>query len=239
MNSYLLVNEIDEYSFSGLQVSGMAEINKIGFAVDAGVKSFQAAQNADVDMLIVHHGLFWKGADPRLVGVLHKRVSLLMDADISLYAVHLPLDMHEVVGHNSALLRTIGAVEERRFSKGVGALGRLEVSVSPVLVTELLSSALGCSPKVIDAENGRVRSIAVLSGAAGRGDFLEAIRLGADLFITGESCEWYHDANDYGCSVIFLGHHASEMIGLWELEKQVKRQFPDIETQYLDVPTGL
>src|SRR5450759_2407565 len=93
LNQYLRIAEIEDRSNNGLQVEGASEVSKIAFAVDACLASFEAAREAQVQMLITHHGLFW--SEVKLLSGPHfKRIKTLIDANINLYAAHLPLDEH-------------------------------------------------------------------------------------------------------------------------------------------------
>ena len=242
LDDLFTITTIDDYSLNGLQVEGSSEVNHIGFAVDSGLEVFEKAVKLGVDFLIVHHGLFWKGADTRMVGVYGKRVRTLLDADISLYGVHLPLDMHDILGNNVELIRIIGGKVTGGIGKhGSGYIGKIGVcepqSLSTIADTYRLT--LGATPTIIGNASTKVTKIAALSGAASRGDLLDAAAQGIELFITGEQSEWYHDAADYGISVMFLGHHASETTGVRALQKVMSEQFSAIKTVFIECPTGL
>jgi putative NIF3 family GTP cyclohydrolase 1 type 2 len=56
----------------------------------------------------VHHGWFWKNDDPRIVGQLYARLQLLMRREINLFAYHLPLDQHPIIGNNAQLAQILG-----------------------------------------------------------------------------------------------------------------------------------
>ena len=80
-------------AFNGLQVANRGVVTKIGVAVDAGLVPFQRAVAAEVDFLIVHHGMYWDM--PRaLTGPVYERVATLIAGNCALYSNHLPLDSH-------------------------------------------------------------------------------------------------------------------------------------------------
>ena len=218
-------------------------MTKVAFAVDAGLSTFEKVRKSGAQMVVVHHGLFWKGGDTRLKGVMLKRVRTLLDASISLFAVHLPLDMHDEVGNNVELVRMIGAeVTGGLDAHGAGFIGRQGTMAPQSLsaIKKTYETILGTSATLI-AENSskKVTKIAVLSGGGSRENLLEAIEQGAELFITGEQAEWYHDAKDYGIAVLFLGHHASETTGPLALMKRFEKEFPGVKTVFIENPTGL
>lgn len=243
LDTYLEVATIDDYGYNGLQVSGSPKLSKVAFAVDAGLEVFQKAKECGADMLVVHHGIFWKKADPRIVDVHGKRVSYLIENNLSLYGAHLPLDMHDEVGNNTEIIRLLGAeVTDRmgRHGKGfVGAIGTLRLPMTCEVIAEMLDHNLKTTSHLIDIVKTPVTKIASMSGAASRADFYEAVSKGVELFITGEQSDIFHEAQDYGVSVIFAGHHATEQTGIWALERKVNEEFPGLETTFLDIPTYL
>lgn len=243
LDTYLDVSLIDDYGYNGLQVTGTDQLKKVVFAVDAGLEVFQRANELDADMLIVHHGLFWKKSDPRIVGVHGKRIAYLIANNINLYGVHLPLDMHDEVGNNCEIIRMTGApVTERMGRHGngyIGAIGELNLPMKVDVIAEMLDHQLHSTSHIIDIAKEPVKKIAAMSGASSRADFYEAVAKGVELFITGEQSDIYHEAKDYGCSVIFAGHHATEQAGIWALQRKVNEVYPGLETAFLDIPTYL
>ena len=98
LDEVLATKEFSDVSYNGVQVGteeGMgAEVKKIATACTASLEAIDAAVEAGADTLIVHHGLFWRGADPRLTGNIYQRVKTLMEHNINLVAYHLPMDAH-------------------------------------------------------------------------------------------------------------------------------------------------
>ena len=106
LDEYLGVDEWEEKSLNGLQVEGVAEVDRVALATDAALATFAMAVEAGAGFLIVHHGLFW-GSVQAIVGPRRARIAALLDAGISLYAAHLPLDAHPGVGNNAVLARLL------------------------------------------------------------------------------------------------------------------------------------
>ena len=95
-------------SLNGLQIDNDgSEITKIAFAVDSSLDGFRRAAEIGAGMLFVHHGLFW-GPALRIQGSLRERIKALLDNNIALYGVHLPLDHHPVLGNNGVLAGLLG-----------------------------------------------------------------------------------------------------------------------------------
>ena len=60
LDKELKIKSFPDSSKNGLQVKCKPEVNKIGFAVDGCISTFEKAQKLKVDLLIVHHGINWK-----------------------------------------------------------------------------------------------------------------------------------------------------------------------------------
>jgi len=242
LDDFLRIAKIEDSSYNGLQVEGKAEIQKIAFAVDAGIEVFEKAKEQNADMLIVHHGLFWDKIDPRFIGANKKRIDILLGANMNLYGVHLPLDMHAEVGNNVELVKIVGAKVCGSFYKYrsdfIGAVGKFTEARNVSQLAEILENKLKTKTHILGADR-EVSSIAALSGGVGLDALHAAKEAGADLLIAGEKRDFYHLANDLGISVILAGHHASEQTGIWALQRHIKEKFPDLECVYIECPTGL
>ncbi|HLD76300.1 MAG TPA: Nif3-like dinuclear metal center hexameric protein, partial [Candidatus Norongarragalinales archaeon] len=108
-------------SKNGLQVKGKPTVGNVAVACDAALETIKKAADAKADLLIVHHGLFWKHQDPRTVRVTFERVDAAQKASLSIYAMHLPLDAHPVLGNNAVLARMLGIKNPKPCVKEEGA----------------------------------------------------------------------------------------------------------------------
>ena len=238
LDDYLQIATLKDYSYNGLQVEGRDEIRKVAVAVDAGRGAFKEAARVGADMLIVHHGLFWKGGDPRLSGLLKRRLDVLLDNKISLYAAHLPLDRHELIGNNASLLKIAGLnIQHEMFFHETSNYGWCSAYESPQPLSEIVAK-FGPDSHLVKGGSDTVKTIAALSGAASYEHIEEAAAAGADLFITGEKRDFYQLAHDLNISILYLGHNASETHGVRNLAGVIADRF-SIETIFLDIPTGL
>lgn len=229
-------------SLNGLQVGREdAEINKIAFAVDASLESFRRAVELKADLLFVHHGLYWGRVIP-VTGDFYKRMEMLIQNDLCLYAAHLPLDMNEEFGNNAGLANTLGlkSIEPFGEHKGVkiGVKGLLD---SPLTRDELIDKLFGGwdnTIKILPFGKDRIKSVAIISGDAPF-ELLQAIDEDIDLYLTGESSHvLYHTALEAGINVLFGGHYATEVYGVKLLAGKVSKEL-SLETVFIDVPTGL
>ncbi|MEM7009035.1 MAG: Nif3-like dinuclear metal center hexameric protein [Thermodesulfobacteriota bacterium] len=242
LDKYLKVNEIEDSSWNGLQFEGRSSVDKIAFAVDASVKSFEEAVEINADMLVVHHGHFWSNHNPSISGWSKDRIKVLYDNDLSLYACHLPLDRHKEVGNNAEILKLLGAPIKKEFmhhkGKNIGWLGERKRAVSITDIESKLNDKLDTKCIVLPFGTNNVKTIAVCSGGGSYSGFYEALEMGADLYITGDTAELYYTAQDSGMNVIFAGHHATETVGLKALSKVVQKKLK-VDTTFIDLPTGL
>jgi dinuclear metal center YbgI/SA1388 family protein len=241
LNEFLDVQAIQDRSNNGLQVEGAGEVEHVALAVDAGLAAFEGARRVGAQMLIVHHGLYW--SEPVMITGLHRRrLQLLFDAALSLYAVHLPLDFHSEVGNNATLARWLALEETGEFGdyKGypAGVAGTLPSELSLEVFTERVEKVLG-EPivRVWPFGRRRVRRVGIASGGAGA-LVEQAAEAGVDVYLTGEvSHSVYHQARELGLNVIFGGHYATETAGLKALAGHLGERF-HLRMTFLDLPTG-
>ena len=231
----LNVSHFSDYCPNGLQVEGRSEIKRIVSGVTASFELLQAAIGENADAILVHHGYFWRGENECLIGMKRRRIALLLANDVNLFAYHLPLDAHSEVGNNVQLGNRLGFVETGRFGgQNIAAYGNLSETISLRELGVNLEGVLSRKPLIIGNEAKLIRRIAWCTGAA-QDCFDEAIRLGVDVFITGEISErTVHAARESGVAFISAGHHATERYGIQELGEHVAKKF-GIAHQFIDI----
>ncbi len=241
LDTYLDVGRFKDASFNGLQVEGRPLVSRIVVGVTANLALIEAAVAADAQMVIAHHGLFWKGDDPRVVGFKRARLACVLASGLNVVAYHLPLDVHPQLGNNAELARRLQLKQTGTVGEyGLVSLGRL--GEGAVVATRTLAAFVARkfgSRVALHAESARpIRTIAWCTGAGGA-LLHDAIAAGADAFITGEVAEHHvHVARESGVALITAGHHATERGGVIALAAYVTRQF-GIEAQFVEVPSPL
>jgi len=243
LDEYLDAKNVKDNSWNGLQVEGGSEITKVMCAVDAGMEAFKKAAELGANMVVVHHGMFWKGVDPRYIGYTKKRIDFLVKHGISLYASHLPLDKHLESGNNVQLLKLLDLKVEQEFctyeGEVISVIGRSKKTKTIEEIQSVLEKELGATCKVLPFGKKEISTIAICSGGGANYAFLgEAIEKGVDLYLTGDSTEMYHLAKDVGINIVFAGHHATETVGVKALADVIEDKF-GIDTVFVDIPTGL
>lgn len=240
LDQYLQVRDFNDRSNNGLQVEGRAEVRRLGFAVDASLDAFQQAAAAQVDLLIVHHGLFW--SEPLMVTGSHgQRLHTLLSNDISLYGAHLPLDAHPEIGNNAEMARLLGLKPVEGFAAAHGRPVGLVATAEAELPHEELRLRLG---QVLGLEarawpfRPTAQRIGLLTGSA-VGAIGEAIAARLDALICGELAHMvYHAAKEAALGVVLGGHYATETLGPKALMRHLAREH-GLDTVWIEAPTGL
>ncbi len=235
---YLGSARIADYCPNGLQVQGRPVVQRIISGVTASQALLDAAVEAGADLLLVHHGYFWKGEDPCVTGIRQHRLKTLLGHDISLLAYHLPLDMHPEVGNNVQLARLLGfgidGPLEPGNPKSVGLVGHLEQPLSPVALQQHVSQMLDHEALLV-AGSRPVQRIAWCTGAA-QGQISQALAMGVDAYLTGEVSEQtVHIARETGLTFLAAGHHATERYGVQALGRYLAEHF-GVEHHFIDCP---
>jgi dinuclear metal center YbgI/SA1388 family protein len=239
----LSVERFDDFGPNGLQVPGAGEVSSLATGVSAHAKLFELAAAERVELLLVHHGLFWGAGAQVIDEPLKRRLQLLLDANIGLAAYHLPLDANPDIGNNALISRALGAQELTRFAlhagEPIGILARFPGDGVPAeelfaRVRELTTR----DPLVFETGPERVRLLAVVSGAGS--DYLaDAAAAGADAFLTGEPAERAMAiAHESGLHFIAAGHYATETFGIKALGEHLAQRF-GLRHVFLDVPNPI
>lgn len=229
LDELLNVSAFDDYCPNGLQVEGRHEVSTVVGGVTASQDLINAAIVHGADTLLVHHGYFWKGEDPRIIGMKHRRLSSLLDAGMNLLAYHLPLDAHPELGNNAQLASLLGLKTTGTFGRGggpeIGMVGELPQRVTGESLSEHIAEKLGRAPLHIPAGKDSIHTIAWCTGAA-QGYIEQAAALGMDAFLSGEISEQtVHQARELGIHYFSAGHHATERGGVMALGTHLADKF--------------
>lgn len=250
--------DFEDYCLNGLQVEGKEHIEKIAFGVSFNLRLVEKSIEKKADALIVHHGIFGKGFFV-LKGHKKKNVKMLLDHEVSLIGIHLPMDANPKMGHNALLLSAIGARPVESFE--MGFIGENVKGHTIDRVVDIYHEMLhdgdhersaaaadgGLSIFSLSSQKGFITirngpeipgKIAAISGGASN-LYEKAIEAGVDTFICGEIKE-HIPALSYETSTNFinLGHYNSEKPGVLALMKHIKNKF-DVEVEYVDIPNPI
>lgn len=246
LDAELRTSDIPDYSgaVNGLQVANRGRVSKVAVAVDASRAAVSEAAICGANLLIVHHGLFWNGAQP-LTGVTYEKFRTLFGADIAVYATHLPLDCHADLGNNVRLARALGLTPSGGFARyktiDVGVTGESDITTSELLArVEAFAGRYGGQVRTSVPVAGRTtRRWAICTGGGASTESLrEARERGVDTLIVGEGP--HHttvDALDHDFCVVYAGHYATETLGVQALGAWLELKF-GLPWTFLHLPTG-
>jgi dinuclear metal center YbgI/SA1388 family protein len=226
-----------DYCPNGLQVEGRGQVGKLVSGVTACRGLLEAAIDHKADAVLVHHGYFWKGENPRLIGIKRQRIACLLQHDISLLAYHLPLDEHPTMGNNAQLAHQLGVRVVGSLggddANSIGMEGVLATATSGGAFGQHIARVLGRTPLHIAAEREIMR-LAWCTGG-GQGFIERAVTLGVDAFISGEASEQtVHIARENNIHFFAAGHHATERYGVQALGEHLA-QVMSLEHLFIDI----
>lgn len=231
----LQVDRFKDYCPNGLQVEGKTEIRKIVSGVTASMALLHAAKEAGADLVLVHHGYFWRGEDARITGIKRQRLGFLINHNINLLAYHLPLDAHPELGNNAQLGKLLG-IEPLGYAGefNIVAHGNLAQAMPLSDFVQHVEECLQRKATVVGPQQKIVQKVAWCTGAA-QGYIDMAIELGVDVYISGEISEQTnHEALESGVSYISAGHHATERYGVQALGQHLADKF-GLEHEFIDI----
>jgi dinuclear metal center YbgI/SA1388 family protein len=235
LDELLCIGAFEDLGPNGLQVPAAREVERVVTGVTAQRELIERAVAQDAQLVLVHHGLFWRFNPVGLTPLLAERLRLLFRHDIALAGYHLPLDAHPEVGNNALLARALGCDAHVAF----GSVGRGGSLAEPVPITTLAERVAavcgGRVPLIFDGGPAAVRRIAIVSGGAA-GELPRAIAEGYDAFLTGEPKEHVMaDAREAGIHFIAAGHYATETHGIRRLGELVAERF-GVAHSFEDIP---
>lgn len=227
LDDLLDVRRYDDYAPNGLQVEGAEIVRTVASGVTASRALVEAAVHAGADVLLVHHGYFWRGEDPRVVGMKRARIAPLLAHNINLLAYHLPLDAHEIYGNNAQLARVLGWTVQGRFGGDppLAMYGELTTPMTAEDCALHIERALKRAPLFVSGGERMIRRVGWCTGAAQK--YIDAAAAqGLDAYITGEVSEHtVHVARELGIHFYAAGHHATERYGVAALGDHLAQRF--------------
>ena len=247
LDDELKTREVPDYdaAVNGLQLANSGDVTRVAAAVDFSGATVSAALREKADLLLVHHGMFWGGAEA-IVGPAFERLRAAIDGGLAIYSSHLPLDVHPTLGNNALFARELKLVPDGAFGRyrtiEIGVMGSASIATSELFDrVKAHSASFAATAVCTPIEKGRqTRRWAILTGAgASLATLSEAMARGVDTLIVGEGP--HHSAVaaiDLGVTVMYAGHYASEVFGVRALADHVAGRF-GLTTTFVDVPTGL
>jgi len=241
LDEFLKIREVEDSpnALNGLHLQNDGQVTRIGAAVDASETTIEMAIGRQVDLLIVHHGIFWGGLN-RLVGADFRKIKLAVSTNLAIYSAHLPLDLHPEVGNNILLAQAleIGRPEPFFLHKGQNLGFAVSTKIDRAGLIGRLERVLGRKLWVCPAGPSEVRRVGIVTGGAGA-QVERAKAEGIDTFVTGEGPHHtFALAEELRVNLIYGGHYATETFGVRALAERVASEFA-LPWSFLDHPSGL
>lgn len=230
LDAELRLADFTDASHNGLQVANSGNVTRICCGVDASLEFLQAAHAQGADLCIVHHGISWGDSLARIIGPAYDAVAFLIQNDMALYAAHLPLDAHPILGNNAQIADALGLENRSTFclyhGTPIGVQGTLP---SPRSFKSLCEHVQKITPggafHAVPFGKEKVQSVGIVSGGAS-GEVVQAIDAGLDVYITGEmNLQAYNAAKGANIHVIAAGHYATERFGVKAVGALLSRDF--------------
>ncbi len=234
-NDLLLTRPFNDYCPNGLQVEGRETIRCIVSGVTASFALLEAAKEQKADLLLVHHGYFWRTDSVVITGMMKRRLAFLLKEDMNLLAYHLPLDAHEELGNNVRLAQRLNITCLGPVARGSLVFhGRLDTPITAAALACLLQDKLGQKPLHIAGQSELISTVAWCTGAAQ--EYIDvAADLGVDAFLSGEISErTVHSARETGVHYFACGHHATERYGVMALGEHLAQRF-ELRHHFIDI----
>lgn len=237
MHTLLAPERFKDFTVNGLQVEGGDRVQRIMSGVTASQALLDEAAAWQADMVLVHHGYFWKNEPVAITGMKQRRIATLLAHDINLVAWHLPLDAHATLGNNTLLADRMGwqvqGVLDGEMGQGLLYHGEM-TACSQQALAERFSERLERQPLMISGHDRPVRRIAWCTGGA-QDMIIQAAEAGMDAFVSGEVSErTTHLAREMGITYYAAGHHATERDGIRALGEWLAKRH-DVEHRFVDI----
>ncbi len=238
LTTLLKPEQFKDYCPNGLQIEGKPSVAKIVTGVTASQALLDAAIEASADAILVHHGYFWQGENPCLKGAKKRRIKTLIDHNISLFAYHLPLDVHPEFGNNVQLAQRLGinitGDLKKQNNHPLVFAGNFPEPLTNEGLARRINSVLDREALVVEGASKSIGTIAWCTGAAQ--NYIDiAIEGGVDAYLTGEVSEQtIHAARESGIHFFSAGHHATERYGAQAVGQFLSEKF-GIEHEFIDI----
>ena len=235
LNDLLGIEDFQDYCVNGLQVEGKPEIQKIAGGVSVSQRFLNEAIKWGADLVLLHHGLFWK-SDPYpfyLRGIQKRRLELLIKNDLNLAAYHLPLDAHGVFGNNIQILNKLDLQPVEPLE--IGFVGQFKDSLSKDAFLALINKKLNCEATAFFYGKDAIQTVLVISGASSAA-YEEASARGVDAFIGGDIREEnVRGIEEVQLNYVAAGHYNTERFGIQALLSHLNEKF-GLETTFFEIP---
>jgi len=223
--------------FNGLMLKGSDKVQEvfcIAFPTPDVLRTILDTMTSDT-LIFTHHPIDMMVSGTGFLPIEVDLLRQLQEREISIYSIHAPMDVHNELGTNAAIVQALGITVSESFAKyGKGFAGRIGVTEQVTFQTFLqrVGDIFGVVPKIGGGEIETVNKIAIVAGGGDEVDLMEeAQQKECDVYLTGEwftrgrptdkdGREWAI-GNDKACkafakrtgmSLVAVSHAASEFL---------------------------
>lgn len=211
---------------------GEQKVSKILVVLDITADVINEAKNIGANLIVAHHPVIFEPLKRVVLGdTTSNHVISLIENKISAICMHTNLDAAEG-GVNDALAEKLGiesdAVLEPIENVGIGRVGELKEKMSFNEFLSFVADSLHIAGLRYVKSSDLVSRVAVGGGSCG-GMLKDAIKLGADTFVTADvkHSQWL-DAKELGINLIDAGHFSTENVIIKPLSEKLAAEFSDI-----------
>ena len=203
----------ESYDNAGLQVGlTEAEVSGALLCLDVTEEVIREAMELGCNMIVSHHPLIFHGLKHLTdADVVQRCVRMAVQNDIAIYSAHTNLDAAVDVVLLQPRQVAVGIGQSAHtVQAGSGVIGYLPEGEDSLAFLQRVKQAFGVECLMHNELLARpIESVAVCGGA---GDFLldEAVRAGADAFLTGEMHYHQYFGHNGQIQIGVLGHYQSE-----------------------------
>ncbi len=237
INKYLNKKCYKDIAHNGLQITGIKKINNILMGVTANLNLIKEAIHHKIDTIIVHHGLIWNNSPKNIFGIQKKKIKKILLHNINLYAWHIPLDIHPIIGNNILLAKIlkINVVYYPNY-KYPFLIGKIKKNISLNNFINKIKHIFPWNTKLYINNISTYHNIAICSGIGTLSEKYICQQYSINTYLTGEINEYILSMLiEYNINVILLGHHYSEIYGIKFLGKWIKKNL-QINTKFKNIP---
>lgn len=237
----------ESYDNAGL-ITGDPEtpLRGVLFCLDSTEAIVEEAVRKNCNLVVAHHPIVFRGLK-RFNGnnYVERTVIAALRQDIALYAIHTNLDNVYHHGVNAKIAERLGLLNTRILAPkpgstdtGAGLIGELPEPVEEMDFLRHIRTAMQTACVRHTALRGRpVRKVALCGGA---GSFLlpDALRAGADVFVSADFK--YHEFFDAEGRLVVadIGHFESEQFTIELLYELIREKFPTFALHLTEITTN-
>lgn len=235
VNKLLKIDTFHDYCPNGLQIEGKSSIQTIVTGVTGNLALIEKAIVQQADLMLVHHGFFWKKDSFPIIGLKKVRFQKILNADLNVMAYHLPLDSHLELGNNAQLAMLLNInVSGQLIEEPYVWFGEFVEPISVEEFSQRIFEKLGRLPLHIAGTDRKIKKVAWCSG--GGQNFIEkTLTLGIDCYFSGEISEsTVHIVREAQLHYFAAGHHATERYGVKALGEHLAEKF-ELNHHFIDI----